>query len=255
MSFSDLAKFGGGGGLGDLTKSFDPSFLRQLKTTPGGSSVFNPEALVAKIRQFTPEFDDEGRPTKPGAVSSALRNFAADIAHSVFSVFDPSDDDLYMNSRFLIIITSAGIAVCTGQLYLMSNYANENKTLISPEINSGLSLGMGVGALATFFNLLIWAYLAKKGVKSYDKATVRFFSVFNFILSLAVSGVASLTRRVLDGIISRPQVLAQYDASVIRVIDANFSRAQRIINWMIFWNGLLMVYFIGGEWVRYYLAE
>ena len=246
MMSSDLSSLAGGQ-LSQLAS--------KLKTTAGGSHVFNPDELVASLRTPTPELDDEGNPIKPHGVGVWLRGVIADITHSIFSIFDPSDDDLYTNSMTLIVITCAGLVVATGQVYLTLQYAKTNSAQISPDIITGLNTLFMVCAGVTFFNLLIYAYMAKKGQKSFDKATTKFFAIFNFILVIVASGVGSLTRRVLDNIINIPSLLVQYDASAIRLINANFSRAARTINWMILWNGLQLIYFVGGEFVRYYLAE
>lgn len=239
-SFADASKLLSGGIPGGASLSGQ-----------GGSS-FDPQAIIGLIRgdNVPPELDEAGNVIPPSKILTWIRHFISDIADFGFSFLDPSDAQLQQNSRFILAICCAGVVVATAQLYLTSTYAKSNSSSISPDMVSGVNTTFLIGAGVSFFNLLIWFYLLKKGEDGYDKETLQFFAILNFILIVTASGLSSLTNRVISNVVYTPSILAQYDASVVLNIRNNFNKATSTFNWMILWNGLLLVYVIFGEHIR-----
>ena len=237
-----------------------PSFeeAKQLLGESAGKASagisFDPKQIVGAIRGG-PEFAEDGSLIKPNPVVAWIRNFFADIDDAVLGLVDPTDEQLYANSRFLLAITCAGLAVGTAHLYLVYRYASTNAALLSPDIVTGAQRTFFVGVGVSFFSILLWLYLLRKGRDGYSKDTLQFFAVFNFILVVAASGLSMLTTRVLSVVISSPSVLAQYDASVVLNIQRNFSRATTTFNWMILWCGGLLLYAVVGGMVAEYIKK
>lgn len=218
------------------------------------SLQFDPQQIVQAIRG-SPDVDEAGNLIPPNPVIQWIRNFFADIANSLFGLVDPTDEQLYFNSRFMLAISCAGILVATAHLYTVSLYAKSNASLISEDIRTGVDRTFLVGAGVSFFSVLLWVYLIKKGKDSFSKETLQFFAVFNFILVVTASGLSMLTTRIINTVIHTPSVLAQYDASVVLNIESNFGQATRTFNSMILWNGLVLLYAVLAEMIAAYIKK
>jgi hypothetical protein len=228
--------------------------LASVSESASPSLQFDPQQIVQAIRG-SPEVDEAGNLVPPNPVIAWIRNFFADVANSVFGLVDPTDDQLYFNSRFMLAISCAGILVGTAHLYVVSLYAKANASLISQDIRTGVDRTFLVGAGVSFFSVLLWVYLIKKGKDSFSKETLQFFAVFNFILVVTASGLSMLTTRIIDTVIHTPSVLAQYDASVVLNIQSNFGRATTTFNSMILWNGLVLLYAVVAEMIAAYIKK
>jgi hypothetical protein len=236
-----------------------PSFedAKQLLASASESAPglqFDPQQIVQAIRG-SPEVDEAGNLVPPNPVIAWIRNFLADIVNSVFGLVDPTDDQLYFNSRFMLAISCAGILVGTAHLYAVSLYAKSNASLISADIRTGVDRTFWVGAGVSFFSVLLWVYLVKKGKDSFSKETLQFFAVFNFILVVTASGLSMLTTRIINTVVHTPSVLSQYDASVVLNIQRNFGRATTTFNSMILWNGLVLLYAVVAELIAAYIKK